>query len=324
MKKVTILALHNTIATTVIGPMDVFFQTGKIWNYIQDRKPESRFQVDIVTVDGRSAKCINGFLIPASRSIYDVGDTDLILISCIYDVEKMLKYGKELVSFLRRKYDQGVDIASVCTASFLLAETGLLDGKTATTHWGFADQFRKMYPKVRLKPDRLITDEEDLFCSGALNSGIDLAMYLVEKYYGHEIAVQTSKTLIHDLGRHSQSPYTVFQFQKKHNDNRIIEAQQWIEQNYTREINMNRIAGEHGMSRRTFERRFKKATGDTPLVYLQRIRVEAAKRHLESEQIAFDEISYKVGYDNSNFFRGLFKKHTGLLPTEYQKKFLKI
>ncbi len=324
MKKVTILALHNTIATTVVGPMDVFFQAGQLWNYINRLEPEPLFQVEVVTLDGNPAKCINGFLLPANKSIHDVSDTDLILLSCITGIEKTIKYSADIITFLQNQNEKGVSIASVCTASFLLAETGLLDGRTATTHWGWAEKFRRMYPKVDLKPDRLITDEGDLFCSGALNSGIDLAMYLVEKYCGHEIAVQTSKALIHDLGRHSQSPYEVFQFQKRHTDEEIKEIQLWIETNYAREFNINWIASSHGMSRRTFERRFKNATGDTPLVYLQRIRVEAAKRYLESELTAFDEISYKVGYENSNFLRELFKKHTGLLPTEYQKKFQKI
>ena len=208
-----------------------------------------------------------------------------------------------------------------CTGAFLLAETGLLNGKTATTHWGFVDQFRQMYPNVNLKPQRLITDEETLFCAGALGAGIDLSIYLVEKYCGRDVAVQCSKALLHDMNRNSQAPYSVFQFQKNHADETIRVTQQWIEANYTQEINLNQVAKTHGMSRRTFERRFKKATGDTPLFYLQRTRVEAAKRLLESSDGTFDEICYKLGYENSGHFRAVFKKHTGLLPTEYQRHF---
>jgi transcriptional regulator GlxA family with amidase domain len=194
-------------------------------------------------------------------------------------------------------------------------------GKTATTHWGFVDQFRKMYPQVQLKPERLITDEGDLYCAGALAAGIDLAVYLVEKYCGRETAVQCSKALIHDMGRTSQAPYSVFQFQKNHTDEAVKRAQYWIEKNYTHEVDLNAVASQHGMSRRTFERRFKQSTGDTPLAYLQRTRVEAAKRMLENHHGTFNEISYRLGYENSGHFREVFKKHTGMLPSEYQNHF---
>ena len=178
-----------------------------------------------------------------------------------------------------------------------------------------------MYPKVHLKPERLITDEGDLYCAGALSAGMDLSVYLVEKYCGHDVALQCSKALIHDMGRNSQAPYSVFQFQKKHADEAVKASQRWIEANYSREVDLDQVAKAHGMSRRTFERRFKKATGDTPLVYLQRTRVEAAKRQLEARNDTFDEISYQLGYENSGHFREIFKRHTGLLPMEYQKKF---
>ncbi len=323
MKKISILALHNTIATSVIGPMDVFVQTGLLWNYINNLEPEPLFEVEIVSMDGLPVRCLNNVLLQPHGSINDVSDADLILISCVIDIEKTLKYNSEIIAWLQHKYEMGASIASVCTGAFLLAETGLLDGKTATTHWGFVDEFKQRYPNIILKPDRLITDEGDLYCSGAMHSGIDLAMYLVEKQYGHEVAVQCSKSLLHDMGRESQAPYTVFQFQKKHRDGKIKTAQQWIEDNYADEINIDKIAKIHNMSRRSFERRFKKATGDTPLVYLHRTKVEAAKRFLESEKWTFDEISFRLNYENSCFFRKVFKKHTGLLPSEYQQKFKK-
>jgi transcriptional regulator GlxA family with amidase domain len=203
----------------------------------------------------------------------------------------------------------------------VLAETGLLDGKTATTHWGFADQFQRRYPQIKLKPERLITDEGNLFCSGGYNGGIDLSLYLVEKYCGHEVALQSSKSVIADIGRTSQAPYAIFQFQKDHRDKQILVVQEWIENNFDQNFNYNQLARHHGMSRRTFERRFKAATGDTPLTYQQRIRVEAAKRLLEDGNRSFDEITYQVGYEDSSSFRKIFLKQTSLRPREYQKKF---
>jgi transcriptional regulator GlxA family with amidase domain len=324
MKKITVLALHNTIATTVFGPMDVFFQAGQLWNYINGIPLEPFFRVEIVSFDGKPVKGLNNVLLHPHRSIYSVDKTDLIIIPSITDIEKTIKYGADSLRWLVHHYNKGASIASVCTGAFFLAETGLLDGKTATTHWGFVDQFKQMYPQVNLKPERLITDEGDLYCAGALGASIDLSVYLVEKYCGHEVAVQCSKALIHDMGRSSQAPYSVFQFQKEHSDDAIKLSQRWLENNYSKDIDMNAVSKMHGMSRRTFERRFKKATGDTPLLYLQRTRVEAAKRLLEKNNGTFDEICYRLGYENSSHFREVFKKHTGLLPSEYQKKFRSI
>lgn len=321
MKKVALLGLHNTIATTLLGPMDVFFQAGQLWNYIHGIPVTPFFDVILVSIDGRPVKCLNGIRLQPHGAIEQVTETDLIIIPSVTDIPRTLQCGRAALDWLRRQHGRGAHIASVCTGAFFLAETGLLDGKTATTHWGFVDQFRQMYPRVRLKPERLITDEGSLYCAGALAAGIDLAIYLVEKYCGHATAVQCSKALIHDMGRNSQSPYSVFRFQKNHTDDAIKRSQHWIEENYTREVDFDDVAKQHGMSRRTFERRFKRATGDTPLAYLQRTRVEAAKRLLENQHGTFEAISYRVGYENSSHFREVFKKHAGLLPSAYQHHF---
>ena len=321
MKKITILAIRNTIATTVMGPMDVFFQTGQLWNHINQMPLTPYFDVEIASQDGNPVKCLNNVLIQPHRAVNDVSETDLILIPSITNIEKTIKYSTDILSWLKHHYLKGTRIASVCTGAFLLAQTGLLNGKTATTHWGFVDEFRAMFPDVNLKPERIITDEGDLFCAGALSAGIDLSVYLVEKFCGHDIAIQCSKSLLHDMGRESQAPYSVFQFQKKHTDKGIIASQKWIEDHFQEEIDFTVVAKANAMSRRTFERRFKKATGDTPLFYLQRTRVEEAKRLMESTRETFDGICYRLGYENSNHFREVFKKHTGLLPSEYQRKF---
>ena len=321
MNKITILAIRNTIATTVLGPMDVFFQTGQLWNHINEVPLAPRFSVEIVSPDGNPVRCLNNMLIQPHGPMDAVKQTDLVLIPSITNIEKTLSYSADIIDWLTARYENGARIASVCTGAFLLAETGLLSGKTATTHWGFVNAFKKRYPDVWLKPERIITDEGDLFCAGALSAAMDLAVYLVEKFCGHETAIQCSKSLLHDMGRESQAPYSVFQFQKKHADAAIIASQKWIEAHYSEEIDITVVAKSHGMSRRTFERRFKKATGDTPLAYLQRTRVEKAKRLMESTHETFEEICYQLGYENSNHFREVFKKHTGLLPSAYHKKF---
>jgi len=324
MKTVTILAMFNTMASTVMGPLDVFFQAGVMWNYFQGEKPRPFFKTQVVTTDGNPFKCLNGTIIQPDGSIHDVDATDLIIVSSIMDIEKTLKYEGEALDWLTHRYGQGTHLASICTGAFVLAETGLLDGKTATTHWGAADEFRRRYPRIDLKPERLITDEGDLFCSGGMNAGSDLSLYLVGKYCGHEVALQSSKSMISDIGRTLQTPYSIFQFQKDHNDEQILSVQQLMEESFDESYPYEGLARRFGMSRRTFERRFKAATGDTPLVYLQRVRVEEAKRMMETQSLSFDEIAYSVGYEDPSAFRKIFLKQTGLRPTEYKRRFQRI
>lgn len=321
MKKVSILATNGTIATTVSGPMDVFFLAGRLWNSIYDEPMTPFFDVEIIGEKEGPVKCLNNVLITPHRTIADPGQTDLIIISSITSRDRIPKHRPGTIRWLRQQHRRGASIAGVCTGAFLLAETGLLDGKSATTHWGFIDLFRQRYPRVNLRPEKVITDEGTLYCAGALSAGIDLSLYLVEKYCGHEVAIQCSKALLHDMGRKTQRPYSVLQFQKKHTDEAVLAAQDWLEKNYTQAVEMNSVARFHGMSRRTFERRFKHATGDTPLCYLQKIRVEAAKKMLETQSTTFEEISYRSGYENPGHFREIFKKHTGLLPGHYERYF---
>lgn len=321
MKKVTILALRNSIATSVTGPFDVFSQTGVMWNFVNGIPLDKRFDVEVVTMDGQPVKCLSNILIQPQRSIMEVQNPDLILIASIANIDEVITNNPETVDWLIYHHRQGVHLAGVCTGAYLLAETRLLDGKTATTHWGFARDFQKRYPKINLKADRLITDEGDLFCSGGPSSGADLAFYLVKKYMGSEVSLQCSKAMAHDVARRFQAPYSVFQLLKTHGDDTILNVQKYLEENFGRPVSNTSMAAKFGMSLRAFERRFKKATGDTPLVYLKRVRVEVAKKLLESTELSFAEITFQVGYEDVSSFRRVFIKNVGLRPKEYQQKF---
>ncbi len=324
MKKITILALRNAGATTITGPMDVFHLAGVLWNYVCDKQVTPYFDVEIVSTDGKPVKCLNRLYIEPHGSINDVQKTDLILISSLLNIDKTLENHSETIPWLRAHYKNGASIASVCTGAFLLAETGLLDGKTATTHWGYVQEFKQRYPQIQLQSEKMITDEGNLLCSGASNACFDLSIYLIEKFCGHEIALQCAKALILDIDRTSQSPYYVFNPQKNHEDELILEAQKWLETSYLSEFRIDDLADRSNITRRTFERRFKIATGNSPLNYLQRVRVEAAKRLLEKGANTFDEITYMVGYSESSSFRKVFKKHTGLAPKAYRDKFRRV
>lgn len=320
MINVVILALDNVLASSVMGTMDIFCQTGATWNYIAGKDEVVYFDVQIVTKDGEPIKSGNQAAILPNCSISDVQKADLIIISSFSDPSTVQTSGWA-VEWLKAQHQQGGTIAAICAGVYILAETGLLDGKSATTHWGFANDFKGKYPKVNLNPEKIITDEGRLLCSGGCNSYIDLSVYLIEKYCGKKIALESSKAMLHDPGRSSQVPYTSYQFSRDHDDFKIKSVQQWIEENYNKSIDIQCLAEDFGMSRRVFERRFKAATGNPPLHYIQCFRVETAKKLLEKTSHTFSEIAFMVGYEDTGFFRKLFKKHTNLLPKEYKAKF---
>ena len=323
MKKVFFIAMHDTMAGFV-SSMDIFYQAGLMWNSIVGKEVTPFFDVKVVTTAGEPFTCRNGVRMIPDGSIYDVQDSDLIVVTSISDIDQTLQIEGEVIDWLKDRYGRGSHIATICTGAFVLAETGLIDGKTATTHWCHANKFATRYPQIKLKPEHLITDEGDLFCSGGFNSGIDLSLYLVEKYCGHQVALESSKFAVFDIGRTSQMPYTIFQYQKDHRDSQILAVQDWIEDKYDQNFSYAELARHHGMSRRTLERRFKALTGDTPLTYQQRVRVEKAKRMLEDGQRSFEEITYQVGYEDSGSFRKVFIRKAGLRPTEYRDKFQRI
>jgi transcriptional regulator GlxA family with amidase domain len=321
MKKVTILGLYNSMATTIFGPMDIFNQAGRLWQRVSKSPQIPYFDVAIASADGQPIQCLNKVRIQPHGGIEAMDQTDLLIIASATYIEEILQKSPGLVPWIRRQYDRGAQVASICTGVFLLAETGLLDGKSATLHWGFTETFRRRYPRVPLEPDRMFIDHGRLYCSAGVNAGMDLSLYLVEKFCGRETAVQSAKTMILDLGRERQSPYSNVHFSQGQGDPLVNKARKWMEVHYAESIDYDRLAGKFRMSRRSLERRFKLATGTTPLGYLQQLRVETAKRLLEEGDRTFDEITYQVGYEDIPFFRKVFIRVTGLRPREYQQRF---
>ncbi len=321
MKKVTILGLYNSMASTIFGPMDIFNQAGRIWNRVTKTPSNPFFDVTFASADGQPIRATNNILIQPHCGVEEIDQTDLIIIASATFIKQIREKNPELVPWLQRQYKQGAHLASICTGVFLLAETGLLEGKSATLHWGYAHMFRKYYPQVKVEEDRMFLDHGRLYCSAGVNAGMDLSLYLVEKFCGRQVAVQCAKTMILDLGRTAQTPYGSFLSPGDHGDPVAIEVQRWIEQHHAQAIDYDWLAQEYRMSRRSLERRFKQATGFTPLGYLQQLRVETAKRLLEEGSHTFNEITYLVGYEDISFFRKVFVRLTGLRPKEYQQRF---
>ncbi|MEX1349498.1 MAG: GlxA family transcriptional regulator [Desulfobacterales bacterium] len=318
MRKITILTPHRFMLSSLAIPFDVFKGAGVYWNILNDRAPEPLFDVKTVSVDGNPVQTYDGLELKPDASIDDVDDSETILIPPS-DASETLE--PEVVSWLLDAHARGADIASICLGAFLLAKTGLLDYKDATTHWGYANRFRKEFPRVRLKQGEIITDEGNLLCSGGANAGGDLSLYLIAKYVNKEVAHQTARVMVMDADRKSQLPYLTYRFDKTHGDRGILDIQAWIEDHFNEDVTVDLLAARANMTRRTLERRFREATGESPRRYIQRIRVEKAKQFLQEGGMTFDEITYRVGYEDSSTFSRVFKKNTGLSPVLYKRKF---
>ncbi|MEN8210091.1 MAG: helix-turn-helix domain-containing protein [Thermodesulfobacteriota bacterium] len=320
--KVFILGLNQSLASSITSLMDVLSMSNTI--DAPDNKncgPRIKFDVRIASADGKPIRCQHNILLTPHCSFDDIKQAELIILPAFMNIDNARKKHKKLVKWLIRQHAKDTVIGSICTGVFLLAETGLLDGKSATTHYTAADYFKQLYPEINMIPDQMITDEGNILCSGGASSSEDLALYLIEKYINHRVAIKCAKLFVRDLYRSSQAPYFEFNGNKSHNDSQILLCQEWLEKNHTNNISIKKLPLIANMSQRTFERRFKKATGNTPLLYLQKIRVSNAKTLLETTDQSFDEIAYKVGYNNCGAFRKIFVRNTNLLPSEYRNKF---
>jgi transcriptional regulator GlxA family with amidase domain len=322
MKEITVLLLDQMFSSTAIGPMEVFRHAGSLWNILTGIPCATRFHVTTASADGRSVNCDGEIQIKPNVALNDVGKTDLIFVPTTgLSVDDVVERNAAIVPWLKRRSRHGVAVASVCSGVGLVAAAGLLDGKRATTHWGLAERFREKYPRVKWMPELMVTEDRGFYCGGGVNASLDLAIYLVERFCGHEIAMQTAKALLIETPRAWQSGFAIVPLKTDHTDDAISSAQEWMHKNFARTFPLDDPAKRVGLSLRNFVRRFKHATGDSPLIYLQKLRVAAAKRMLESSHRTMQEVSDAVGYQDIAFFRSLFQRHTGVSPSAYRERF---
>ena len=322
MTDVTILLLDATFSSTAVGPMEVFHHAGTLWNSLTGARPVPRFRVTTASVDGRAVRCDGPIRIQPDVALAAIRKTDLIFIPTTgVSIEDVVERNAPVVPWLRRWHKRGVDVASVCSGVGLVAATGLLDGKRATTHWALANRFREKYPKVKWMPELMVTEDRGFYCGGGVHAALDLSLYLVEKFCGHDVTVQTAKALLIETPRTWQAGFAIVPLKTEHNDDAISTAQDWLHQNFQKRFPLETPARRAGMSLRNFVRRFKQATGDSPLAYLQKLRISAAKRLLEGNHRGMQEISDAVGYHDAAFFRALFQRHTGVSPSAYRQRF---
>jgi len=256
------------------------------------------------------------------ENINDIKSTDLLIIPSVsHEYDKVIKDNAMLINWISMQYRKGAEIATICTGAFLLAATGLLEGKSCSTHWNAADDFRRLFPDIQLHVDKLITVEHGIYTNGGAYSFLNLMLFLVEKYFDRQTAIFCSKVFQIDFDRISQSPFFIFQAQKNHGDELVSKAQTFIEENLGEKISFEALASTLAISRRNFDRRFIRATGNTPVEYLQRAKVEVAKRSLEKGRKSIFDVMEEVGYSDDKSFREVFKKITGLSPLEYKAKY---
>lgn len=320
MKHLTILVPEGeNNLSSIVGAYKIFSRANAYRKNVGKREI---FKIELAGISKKVGFYDGLFSVKPHTNISAIAKTDLIIIPSLnHNYQATVKSNKKLIGWIGDQYKEGAEIASICTGAFLLASAGLLEGKNCSTHWSAVENFRTMFPNVKLQPDRLITDEHGIYTNGGAYSFLNLVLYLIEKYYDRETAIFCSKVFQIDIDRTTQSQFTIFNTQKKHGDELISKAQTYLEENIEEKISFEKLASKLAISRRNFDRRFIKATGNTPVEYLQRVKMEAAKKELEKGRKPIAEIMNEVGYSDDKAFREVFKKVTGLSPLDYKNKF---
>lgn len=319
---VSILVPENAVMQAIADPQYLFSAVNEIL-VTAGKKP--LFNVQLVGLK-RKIKVNGGlFLVNTSHLLKEVKKADIVIIPALFgDMRIAIASNQKTLPWINEQYKNGAEVASLCVGAFLLASTGLLDGKKCSTHWGFQNEFREMFPNVEVMEGSIITEENRIYSSGGANSYWNLLLHLVEKYTDRQIAIIASKYFAIDIDRNSQSAFAMFQGQKKHNDETVKKAQEFIENNIQEKVTIEELSALSSVGRRSFERRFKMATNNSVLEYINRVKIELAKRNFETNRKNISEVMYDVGYTDTKAFRAMFKKITGLNPAEYRNKYNKM
>lgn len=322
MKHLTIIVPEGeNNLSSIVGTYKLFSRANTYW---KEKHNEQVFEIQLAGISTQVDFYEGLFSVKPHTSVSDILKTDLIIIPSLnHNYSKAIILNEELISWLLKHRKEGAEIASICTGAFLLAASGILDGKSCSTHWSAAEDFRKLFPKVKLQTDHLITDECGIYTNGGAYSFLNLIIYLIEKHFDRQTAIYCSKVFQIEPDRKSQSAFSIFRGQKNHEDDVVKEVQNYIEQNFREKISIEELSSRFSLGRRSFDRRFIKATGNSPTEYIQRVKVESAKKSLEISRKTVNEIMYEVGYSDQKAFREVFRKFTGMSPVEYKGRYNK-
>lgn len=321
MKRITIVVPNGegNNLSSIVGAYKLFMRANTYW---KSTGKEELYKIEVAGISQQVDYYEGLFAVKPHVNISAIEKTNLIIIPSLnHDYDQALAQNNVLVGWIKDQYKNGAEIASICTGAFLLASSGLLDYKSCSTHWAAADHFRKMFPLVNLQTDHLITDENGIYTNGGAYSFLNLIIYLIEKYYDRSTAVFCAKVFQIEMDRNCQSEFAIFTGQKLHGDEMVERAQLHIETHLQERISVEALSSAFAVSRRNFDRRFIKATGNTPLEYAQRVKIEAAKKAFETNRKTVHEVMYDVGYSDAKAFREVFRKNTGMSPLEYREKY---
>ncbi len=321
MLKIAMMAYDNCLLSGMAAQLDLFTIANWEQRRLQPQAKEPFCRHEIVTAGGGAVTSFNRMPVMPKRALSDCLDADLILVPGMMGRPDQLVEQQTLIDWLRQQSRRGAIIASACSGAFLLAEAGLLDGCPATTHWQLAERFRQRYPKVDLQIDRLLIDGESYLCAGGTSAHQDLALHLIEKLGSAKLAKACARMMLIDNSRRDQAPFVNFRGRKNHGDTPILKVQQFVDNHYRGKLVIKELAELSGLNERTFLRRFRKATGESPLEYLQRMRIEQAKRILAGSKESLDRVTRAVGYEDVSSFRRLFKQIVGISPSVYRQRF---
>jgi transcriptional regulator GlxA family with amidase domain len=327
MKHLTILVPEGeNNLSSIVGTYKIFTRANEYWKE-NDRCTGSKKKLFTIQLAGRSKKVefYEGlFSVKPHTTLSAITKTNLIIIPSLnHNYEKSVAGNKAMIDWIAKQYEEGAEVASICTGAFMLAASGLLDGRSCSTHWAVADHFRSMFPNVQLEADQLITDEQGIYTNGGAYSFLNLILYLVEKYYDRPTAIYCSKVFQIEMDRQNQSAFTIFTGQKVHGDEMVKKAQVYIENHLHEKISVEHLSSKFAVGRRNFDRRFIKATGNTPVEYAQRAKIESAKKAFENSRKTISEVMYAVGYSDVKAFREVFRKITGMSPIAYKERYNK-
>ena len=319
--KVIIPVFKNCVSASVVGMMDMLTLTENFYHHLPLQK-KRWFRVELVSLTEDKKVNNNGFEITCDVTLSECEEADLVIIpAMVGDFASLIQEHSAFIDWLKIQHEKGTVLCSTCSGAFFLAATGHLDGREATTSWFASAAFRALFPRVKLMDEKIIVDNGRSITSGATMSFQNLCIYLIEKYYGTEIGNYAAKMFLVEKGKASQLTYSIFNAQKDHADDEILKTQHFIEKNAGEKISVLQLAQDSAMAERTFIRRFKNATGNTPSEYIQRVKVELAKNLLENETYSVKEICYETGYEDQTYFRSVFRKFTGQTPAKYKKQF---
>ncbi|HTE27998.1 GlxA family transcriptional regulator [Flavitalea sp.] len=322
MKHISILVYEEVVLTALSSITSLLISAN---DAVIRRGKAAPFQIELVGVHLKKVQLKMPVQFVCNKTISDKFETDVIVIpptiTSPEDINVLFSKNNNLISWVKKKYSEKAQIISLCTGAYFVAEAGLLDGMPATSHWGAIEDLQMRYPLIDFQPDLVVTNSKAIITGGGGFSSLNAVLYFIEKNCGKEVAVELSKFYGLDYGRTSQSLYNMFSGQRQHNDHEIHKAQTYIEKKFKTDISVEQIAVKVNMSKRNFIRRFKNATSLNPIEFIQKIKVEAAKKALEAGETNIASVTYGVGYNDLKTFRTVFKKITGLTPIEYRNKY---